>query len=162
LLGTHPGDARVLERAVATFTACQSYSDALRLTDRQLQITPNDLVALANKGNLCVLTGDFSNAIPPLTLSLSLTNTYAARLNRAIAWLRTGRLDEAGADYQALLEASPAAYNACSGLVGTALQMGDTSTAIRYCQQYLAQASADSDEAKAIVGRLKSLQQARH
>jgi hypothetical protein len=69
---------------VATFTTSQSYSDALRLVDRQLESTPNDPVALANKGNLCVLTGNFSNAIPPLTLSLSLTNTYAARLNRAL------------------------------------------------------------------------------
>ena len=100
LLATHPGDAVVLERAVATFTACQSYADALRLTDQQLQLDPNDAVALANKGNLCILTRDFSNAIPPLTLSLSLTNTYGARLNRALAYLRTGRLDAAEADYQ--------------------------------------------------------------
>ena len=136
LLGTHPGDARVLERAVAIFTACQSYSDALRIVDRQLQATPNDPVALANKGNLCVLTGDFSNAIPPLTLSLSLTNTYAARLNRAIAWLRTGRPDAAvEADYQALLQAFPAACNDCLGLVGTALQTRNTNAAIRYCEQ---------------------------
>jgi hypothetical protein len=162
LLGTHPRDAHVLERAVATFTACQSYSDALRITDQQLQIAPNDPVALANKGNLCVLTGNFSNAIPPLTLSLSLTNTYAARLNRAIAWLRTGRLDAAEADYQALLEAYPAAFNACSGLVGTALQMGDTNTAIRYCEQYLAKTGADTDEAKAVAARLKSLRQSQH
>jgi tetratricopeptide (TPR) repeat protein len=161
LLGTHPGDARVLERAVATFTACQSYSDALRIVDRQLQIAPDDPVALANKGNLCVLTGDFSNAIPPLTLSLSVTNTYGARLNRAIAWLRTDRRDAAQADFQALLEAYPAAYSACSGLVGTALQMRDTNTAIRYCEQYLAKAEADTDEAKAVAARLKSLRQGR-
>ena len=77
-----------------------------------MQLTPNDPAALANKGNLCVLTGDFSNAIPPLTLSLSLTNTYAARLNRAIAYVRIGRLDAAEADYQEILEAFPAAYRA--------------------------------------------------
>ena len=162
LLGTHPGDAQVLERAVVTFTACQSYSDALRITDQQLQIAPQDPVALANKGNLCILTGNFSNAIPPLTLSLSLTNTYAARLNRAIAWLRTGRRDAAEADYQALLEAFPAAFNACTGLVGTAVQMGDTNSAIRYCEHYLAKAGADTEEAKAVAARLKSLRQGQY
>ncbi len=159
LLGTHPGDTRVLERAVAIFTACQSYSDALRIVDRQLQATPNDPVTLAKKGNLCVLTGDFSNAIPPLTLSLSVTNTYAARLNRAIAWLRTGRPDAAQADYQALLQAFPSAYNACLGLVGAALQMGDTNTAIRCCEQYLGNPGVDTEEAKAVTARLKSLRQ---
>ena len=92
LLATHPGDAFVSERAVATFAACKSYSDALRIIDRQLQLAPNDAAALVNKGNLCILTGDFSNAIPPLTLSLSLTNTYAAPLNRALAYLRRGQL----------------------------------------------------------------------
>jgi tetratricopeptide (TPR) repeat protein len=162
LLGTHPGDARVLERAVATFTACRSYSDALRIVDRQLQSAPKDPVALANKGILCVLTGDFSNAIPSLTLSLSLTNTYGARLNRAIAWLRTGRPDAAEADYQALLQAFPAAHNDCLELVGAAVQIGNTNAAIRYCEQYLAQAGADTDEAKALTARLKSLRQGRH
>ena len=162
LLATHPGDAAVLERAVATFTAYQSYSDALRLTDQQLQLAPNDAVALANKGNLCVLTRDFSNAIPPLTLSLSLTNTYAARLNRAIAYLRTGRLDAAEADYQELLQAFPTAYRAYSGLGEIALQKRDTNAAIRYYEQYLSKAGADTEEAKTVAARLKSLQQGRH
>ena len=161
LVATHPGDAFVLERASATFTACQSYNDALRIADRLLQLTPRDPAALANKGNLCVLTGDFSNAIPPLTLSLSLTNTYAARLNRAIACLRTGRLDAAEADYQDLLRAFPTAYRAYSGLGEIAWQKKDTNTAIRYCEQYLSQAGADTEEAKSVAARLKSLQQGR-
>ncbi len=161
LLATHPGDARVLERAVATFTACQSYSDALKIVNRQLQTDPKDPVALANKGNLCVLTGDFSNAIPALTLALSVTNTHPARLNRAIAYLRTGRLDSAEADYQELLQASPGAFNACAGLVGNALRIGDTNTAIHYCEQFLATAGAETDEAQAVAARLKSLQRGR-
>jgi tetratricopeptide (TPR) repeat protein len=162
LLATHPGDTVVLERAVATFTAYQSYADARRITDQQLQLAPNDPAALANKGNLCVLTGDFSNAIPPLTLALSLTNTYAARLNRALAYLRTGRLDAAEADYQELLQAFPTAYRACRGLGDIALQKRDTNAAIRYYEQYLSQAGADTDEAKAVAAQLKSLQQGRH
>jgi tetratricopeptide (TPR) repeat protein len=162
LLGLHPGDARVLERAVATFTAGQSYSDALRIVDRQLQIAPNNPVALANKGDLCVLTGDYSNAIPSLTLSLSVTNTYGARLNRAIAYLRTGHLDAAEADYQEVLQAFPTAYNACSGLVEIALQKRDTNAAIRCYEHYLSKADANTEEAKAVAARLKSLQQGKH
>jgi len=161
LLATHPGDAFVLERAVATFTAYQSYSDALRLTDRQLQLAPNDAAVLANKGNLCILTGDFSNAIPPLTLSLSLTNTHMARFNRARAYLRTGRLDAAAADYQELLQAFPNALRAYLGLGEIALHKKDTNAAIRYCEQYLSKAEADTDETRLVAARLKSLQQSR-
>jgi tetratricopeptide (TPR) repeat protein len=161
LLATHPGDAFVLDRALGIFTAYQSYPDALRIIDRQLQRAPNDTAALANKGKLCVLTGDFSNAIPPLTLAISLTNLSTARLNRAMAYGRTGRLDAAEADYQEVLKAFPAAYNAYAGLVEIALQKRDTNTAIGYCKQYLSKAGSDTREAKIIAAKLESLRQGR-
>lgn len=159
LLATHPGDSALLARAVATFTDYQCYSDAIRLTDRQLQLAPDDPAALANKGILCVLTGDSSNAIPILTRSLSLTNTYLARLNRAIAYLRTGRLDAAEADYQAILQAFPTAYRASAMLGEVALQKKETNTAIRYYEHYLSKVEPDTEEARIVAARLKSLQQ---
>ncbi|HEY5481197.1 MAG TPA: tetratricopeptide repeat protein [Verrucomicrobiae bacterium] len=159
LLATHPGDSALLARAVTTFADYQCYSDAIRLTDHQLQLTPDDPAALANKGILCVLTGDSSNAIPTLTRSLSLTNTYVARLNRAIAYLRTGRLDAAEADYQALLQQFPTAYRVSAMLGEVALQRKDTNTAIRYYEQYLSKLEPDTEEARFVAVRLKSLQQ---
>jgi predicted Zn-dependent protease len=159
LLATHPGDSALLARAVATFTDYQCYSDAIRLTDRQLQLAPDDPAALANKGILCVLTGDSSNAIPILTRSLSLTNTYLARLNRASAYLRTGRLDAAEADYQALLQQFPTAYRVSAMLGEVALQRKDTNTAIRYYEHYLSKVEPDTEEARIVAARLKSLQQ---
>jgi tetratricopeptide (TPR) repeat protein len=160
LLATHPGDVRVLERAAATFTACHSYSDALRTTGRLLELTPDDPAALANKGYLCVLTGDFSNAIPTLTRSLDLTNTYTARLNRGMAYLRTGRLDAAEADYQELLQVVPTAYRAYYGLAEIALQKQDTNAAIRHYEQYVAKAGSDNTpEARSVAARLKTLKE---
>ena len=91
-----------------------------------------------------------------------MTNTYGARLNRAIAYLQTGRLDMAEADYQELLQAFPTAYRAYRGLGDIALQKRDTNTAIRYYEQCLSKAGADTDEAKAVAAQLKSLQQGRH
>jgi tetratricopeptide (TPR) repeat protein len=152
----------VSDRAAGLFTAYRSYADALRIVDQQLQIAPNDPVALANKGSLCVLTGDYSNAISALTLSLSLTNTYAARLNRALAYLRTARLDAADADYRELLQAFPAAYRAYYGLGEIAWQKKDTSTAIRYYEQYLSKAEANTEEARSAAARLQSLRQGKH
>jgi tetratricopeptide (TPR) repeat protein len=161
LLAMHPGDSALLARAVATFMAFQSYSDAIRLTDRQLQLVPDDPAALANKGILSVITEDYSNAIPILTRSLSLTNTYLARLNRAIAYLRTDRLDAAEADHQALLQQFPTAYRASAVLGEAALQKRDTNMAIRYYEQYLSKAEADTDEARFVAAQLKSLQRGR-
>ena len=161
LLATHPGDAALSDRAGAVFTAHQSYSNALRIVRQQLQFTPGNVPALVNQGSLYILMGDYSNAIPVLTRALSLTNAYSARVNRACAYLQTGRLDAAAADYQELLDAFPAAYRPYHGLGEIAWQKRDTNAAIRYYQQYLAKAVGDTDEARFVAARLKSLQQRR-
>jgi tetratricopeptide (TPR) repeat protein len=159
LLTSHPEDAGLLDRAGVMFTAYGSYSNALQIVERQLQSAPDNLAALINKGNLCLLIGDFSNAIPPLTRSLALTNVYAARIDRAFAYLQSGRLDAAEADYQELLRAFPTAYRAYYGLGEIAWQNKDTNAAIRYYQHFLSKAVARSEAFRIAAARLKSLQQ---
>jgi tetratricopeptide (TPR) repeat protein len=148
-----------LDRAGVIFTAFGSYSNALQIVERQLQSTPDNLAALVNKGSLCLLIGDFSNAIPPLTRSLAVTNLYAARLDRAFAYLLSGRLDAAEADYQELLRAFPTAYRAYYGLGEIAWQNKNTNAAIQYYQQYLSNAVARTEESRIAAARLKSLRQ---
>ena len=104
-------------------------------SDQQLQLAPDNVTALVNQGNLFTLMGDFSNAIPPLTRALSLTNDYSAQVSRAFVLLRAGQLDAAEADYQELLRLFPAAYNAYPFLGDIALQKGNTNAAVRYYQQ---------------------------
>ena len=53
------------------------------LPTRQLRTAPDNIPALVNRGNLLSLMGDFSNAIPPLTRALSLTNSLEVRATRA-------------------------------------------------------------------------------
>ena len=161
LLATHPGDPFVLERVGATFTACQRYADALRTIDRLLQLAPDDPAALASKGNICLLSGDYSNAIPLLTLSLSRTNTFVSRLNRASAYLQLGLADAAEADYQEIVRAFPNAYRASAILGEIAWQKHDTNTAIRYYEQYLSQAAADTDDGRFVAARLESIRRSR-
>ena len=139
-----------------------SFSNALRIVERQLQSAPDNFAALANKGSLLILSGDFSNAIPPFTRSLAVTNSYGARLGRAKAYLQIGRLDAAEADYQELRRAFPAAYRACFWLGDIAWQKKDTNAAIRYYQQYLSNTVARSEEVRIAAARLKSLQQSRN
>ena len=123
-----------------------------------MQSAPDNLAALINKGNLCLRIGDFSNAIPPLTRSLAVTNMYAARLDRALAYLQTGRLDAAEADYQEVLRAFPAVYGAYYGLGEIAWQNKDTNAAIRYYQRFLSNAVPRTEGFRAAAARLKSLQ----
>lgn len=159
LLASRSGDTNLLNEAVALFVSYHSYSNALRLADRQLRLAPYDLFALIHKGTLSIRAGDFSNAIPPLTRALSLTNAYPARLSRAFAYFNTGRLDEAEADYQALLKAFPADPQAWMGLAEIACQRKDTNAAIRYYRQCLSQVGAGSEEARVVAARLKDLRE---
>jgi predicted Zn-dependent protease len=93
---------------------------------------------------------------PWVTLnSLSLT----ARVNRAFAYFRAGRLAEAESDYQALLKAFPTNHQALEGLAEIARQTGDANAAIRYYQRSLSQTVAGSPEARAVTARLKAPQQ---
>ena len=132
---------------------------AERILDFLLAAHPGDAVLLGRAGSLCILVGDYTNAIPLLTQALSLTNTYPARLNRALASFRLGRLDAAEADYQELLQAFPSDHQAYQGLGEIARQKGDTNAAIGYYQRYLSKAAADSEEATVVAARLKTLQQ---
>ena len=159
LLTSHPQDADLLDRAAAIFQDHGSYSNALQIVERQLQSVPDNITALVNKGGLLILVGDFSNAIPPLTRSLAMTNTYAARLNRAYAYLRSGHLDAAEADYREVLRAFPNTDRACFWLGDIAWQKKDTNAAIRYYRQYLSSGVARTEEFKFAAARLKSLQQ---
>ncbi len=158
LLASHPEAGGLADRAQDLFRDYGSYSNALNIVERQLQSAPDSLAALVNKGTFLVLMGDFSNAIPPLTRSLELTNTYAGRLNRAYAYMRSGHLDAAATDYQELLRAFPKTYRAYYWLGEIAWQNKDTNAAIRYYQQCLSNSAAGVDETKVVAARLKSLQ----
>ncbi|HSA12167.1 MAG TPA: DUF2723 domain-containing protein [Candidatus Paceibacterota bacterium] len=158
LLASRPGDVALLNRAATTFATYHSYSNVLHVTDRQLKLTPDDPFVLLAKGAFSNLVGDYTNAIPALTRSLSLTNTYAARIGRALAYFRTDQLDAAEADYQALLQGFPGDYQGWQGLAEIARQKGDTNAAVRYYQRFLSSARPGSQEAMVVAERLRTLQ----
>jgi tetratricopeptide (TPR) repeat protein len=158
LLDSQPGDPVLLERTEAAFAAHGSYSNALRIADQQLQLAPDNVPRLVNKGVLCLLAGEYSNAVPPLTRALSLTNSYGGRINRALAYLHLGRWDAAEADYREALRAFPTTYQPYYGLAEAARGKGETNAAVGYYRQYLSKAASSSGEAQAVAARLKELQ----
>jgi tetratricopeptide (TPR) repeat protein len=157
LLDAHSQDPAIQERAKIVFTAFGSYTNALRITEQQLQVAPNNLPALLDKGLLLLLARDFSNSIPTFTHVLSLTNHYSTRINRALAYLQTGQWDSAEADYQATLKAFPDSYQPYYGLGEVALRRGNTNAAVGCFQRYLAGANTNLDEFKVVTARLQSL-----
>jgi tetratricopeptide (TPR) repeat protein len=158
LLDSHPGDTALLDRTKAVFTVHGSYTNALRIADQQLRPSPDNVPRLMAKGTLCLLAGQFSNAIPPLTRALSLTNSYSGRMHRAFAYVQLGRLNAAEGDYQQALQASPTSCQPYYGLAEVARRKGETNAAIKYYRQYLSTAETNSAEAKRVTARLTELQ----
>ena len=118
--------------------------------------------ALVTKGYACLQLGAYQDAIPPLTRVLEIeTNNselhYSALLNRAIAYLRSERLNEAQHDYEVLQKAFPTAFRVYFGLGDIAYQKHDTNGAIRNYQLYLANSPTNTEEAKFVSARLKEL-----
>ena len=159
LLASHPDDAGLMDRAGAMFKEYGSYSNALRIVERQLRSGPDNPLALINQGDLLLQMGDYSNAIPSLTRSLELTNVFGARFDRACAFLLSGRLDAAEADYKEILRLFPTSYRAYYGLGEVAWRNKDTNAAIRYYQQFLANSAPRTEGYGLAVARLRSLRQ---
>ncbi len=162
-LQQYPRDEDLLTVATQVYMNNGCYSNAVAMIDEQLEISPNNLGALVNKGFACLQINAYDRAVPPLTKVLVLeTNrssemANSALLNRAIAYLRTDKLDAARQDYEALQKNFPTAFQVAFGLQEIAYRKKDTNVAIRYCQIYLANASTNTVEAKNILARLKEL-----
>jgi len=154
----YPGDDDVLATATQVYINYQCYSNALTTIQQELSISATNIMALINKGFVCIQLGAFEQAIPPLDRVLSLdTNQHSALLNRAIANLRCGRLEAAQQDYERLQKTFPTAAQIFYGLAEIARQKQDTNTAIRNYQLYLAKAQTNTAEAKIVRERLKEL-----
>ena len=130
---------------------------------RQLTLAPDNASALVNQGYAYLQLSAFELAIPPLTKALALeTNNNSALhnsalLNRAIANLRSGHLDESQRDYETLQKTAPTAYPIYYGLGEIAYRRNDTNGVIRNYELYLSNAPSNLEEAKAIRERLAKL-----
>jgi tetratricopeptide (TPR) repeat protein len=146
-----------------TYMRYGCYSNALTAVEQQLAIAPTNMTALINKGYVCMQVGAFEQAIPPLNKVLAMdTNNYSALLNRAIAFLRSDKLDAAQRDYGVLQKAFPTAFQIYYGLGEIAWLKKDTNAAIRNYQIYQANAPTNTAEAKLVSARLEELKSGSH
>jgi tetratricopeptide (TPR) repeat protein len=157
-LAANPINTNLLGSIIQTSSSFGDFSNSLAAVEKQLELTPDGVNMLINAGYLNLQLSRYQQTIPLLTRALSLQpSNNAALFNRAIAYLRTDKLDEAQKDYEALEQANPKAYPVFYGLGEIAFRKKDTNAAAHYYQLYLANAPTNTDEAKSISERLKSL-----
>jgi Flp pilus assembly protein TadD len=158
LIEKNPKDQEVLATVVQISSVFKSYTNALLALDQLLKLNPDDIPALTSKGVFNLQAGNFSNAIPPLNRVLSLQSTnYGVQLYRAVAYLKSEKLDEAQKDYEQLQKVFPNSNDVNSGLGEIAWLRKDTNSAVRYYELCLKNVPAGSDQAKFFSDRINSL-----
>jgi Flp pilus assembly protein TadD len=134
------------------------YTNALKTVERRLKLNPDEPGVLVNKAYVSIQLEDFAGAIAALDRAITLDpKNEVAVLNRAIAYLRLGRLDRAETDYLLLEKTHTNQFQIQYGLGEIAWQRKDTNEAIRRYQRYLTNAPPDSAEAKLVAERLSRL-----
>jgi tetratricopeptide (TPR) repeat protein len=138
--------------------AKQCYAEAETNAEAVLSKYPDLPAALFLKSVALMQAQAYDRAIPPLSRLLKVQpENYAARLNRAIAYFKTGSLDPAREDYDAVGKVAPNAYQVFYGLGEIAYQQKNTAAAVRNYQLYLSNAPPDTEEAVYVAGRLKEI-----
>jgi tetratricopeptide (TPR) repeat protein len=153
-----PPDPMLLDTAVQVATFYRDYTNALLALDQQLQVSPNNVTSLINKGFVEIQITNYTEAIPALSKAISLapTNTTAI-FCRAVCYFETGKLDESQRDYELLRQISPKSFPAYHGLAEIALRKKDTNAAILNFKLDLTNSPPNSPEANWAMDRLKKL-----
>jgi tetratricopeptide (TPR) repeat protein len=147
--------AEVARRAGKSAESGAALTNALRVAERQIQQQPNTPSGYFTIGNISLQFTNYDRAIQSFTKVLELdSKNLAALLNRAIANLRAGKLDDAQRDYEKLLEFTRTSFRVYYGLAEIAYRKKDWRAAKDYYQRYLQYAPADSAETKFVRERL--------
>jgi len=157
----NPTNNAFLATAVQFFMVKGLFTNALTVIDSRLRNVPDDPNWLFKQSYVYLQLKDYDKAIAVLTHVLSLqTNNSTARYNRAIAYLNSGKLDKARADYEILSQSFTNSFRIDYGLGEIAWRQHQTNEAIKYYQLYLNHANTNTAEATNIIQRLRQLKAA--
>ncbi|MDD5139524.1 MAG: tetratricopeptide repeat protein [Verrucomicrobiales bacterium] len=157
-ISRQPTNDVLLVTAVQIYLKRGLFSNALAIIDRKLEAAPEDPTWLFGKGFASIQTKAFDDAIAALTHLLTIqTTNNDALFNRAVAYLQSGRLDAARADYQQLQKAFTNSFQVAYGLGEIAWRKHETNEAIKNYEAYLATVNTNTAEATNIIQRLREL-----
>jgi tetratricopeptide (TPR) repeat protein len=159
-IALHPDDTNLLNVTVQAYLNHGLFTNALVIIDRQLKLAPNDPVWLFGRGNVSFQLRAYDDAIAAFTRVLAaLTNNPSVLLNRALAYLDSGKLDAARADYKTLQQSFSNSFpvQTAYNLGEIAWRQHDTNEAIRNYTLYLASANTNTEEATNVIKRLREL-----
>jgi tetratricopeptide (TPR) repeat protein len=157
-ISRNPTNDALLSTAVQFYTAKGLFTNALAVINSRLRDSPDDANWLFSKGYVCIQLKAYDKAIDVLTRVLSQqTNNTSALFNRSIAYLSSGKLDDARADYEKLSQTYTNSFRIEYGLGEIAWRQHKTNDAIKYYKLYLANANTNTAEATNIIQRLRQL-----
>jgi tetratricopeptide (TPR) repeat protein len=162
-LDKYADDPILLATATKAYMDFQRFSNAVVMIDLQLKQNPNDPGLWLNKGFAQLQLEQYDEAIPPFSRALTLeTNAVSevrdtALLDRSIAYVKSGDLDDSQRDLEILEKSHPDAYPVKYWLGEIFYRKNDTNAAIRCYQLYLSKAPTNTSEAKLVNKRLREL-----
>ncbi len=158
-INRHPDNNDLLTATVQAFVTRGLFTNALEVIDRKLKMAPEDPIGLFGKGYVCLQLHAYQDAITALTSVLAIqTNNADARFNRALAYLDSGQLDAARADYRQLQQTYTNSFPVAYGLAEIAWRNHETNEAVRNYKIYLANANTNTAEATNVILRLRELE----
>ncbi|HEX3856907.1 MAG TPA: tetratricopeptide repeat protein [Verrucomicrobiae bacterium] len=158
-ISRHPTNDDLLITTAQAYIRRGLFTNAIVVIDRKLQDTPDDPVWLFAKGYTSIQLKAYNDAIAAFTHLLTIQTTNSnALFNRAVAYLQSGKLDAARADYEKLSQTFTNSPRIAYGLGEIAWRKHETNETIRNYETYLATANTNTAEATNIIERLKSLQ----
>jgi tetratricopeptide (TPR) repeat protein len=134
-------------------------TNAVALLESELRRSPGHLGALVNLAAVKIQNKEYEAAIPLLDRALKIEpdNGYAL-INRAIAHLHSGRLDDSRRDYDALSRKMVSIpHQVHYGLAEIAWRQKQVKAALKHYEEYLKVAPPDTAEHREVQQRIKRL-----
>lgn len=157
-ISRNPGNGPLLLTIARIYMGRGMYTNALEVANQALTSSPENPNWLYMKGYLDNQLGKYDDAITSLSRVMSVQKENAdALFQRANAYLHSGNLAAAQADYQKLQQWQTNSYLAADGLGEIAWRQHDTNEVVRDYQIYMANAPTNAPDMKTIADRLHEL-----
>lgn len=154
-LARYPGSPEVLSVAAQLYMADGRYKDAVSLYDKLLQLAPENPELLSAKGTAEIFERPQA-AVEMFSRALALSPTnQVIRLNRAVASLKAGLLDDAEADYKELSRVFTNELPILFGLAEVAWRRNDRGEAAGLYNRVVALGNTNALEHQVAIDRLR-------